>query len=151
MAHYKEGSFVQEVVDDLHFQQKLKSIVASNHSCYGCSKAVPEFITVEGDANPFDEKDTIRKIHDMKFHCEKMHPAESFRRACTAGDSSFINRRCNKCIHAGKPVMGSYFKGTGSNRIKVQQSLIPCKLIRSKTEFCYPYFWCDHFKLKKDD
>lgn len=151
MSHYKEGSFIQEVVDDLRFQQKMKAITATNHNCYKCSKSNPELIVLEGDDIPFDEKDKIHKVRDIKIRCTALQSDEKFRRACTSGNSSFFNRRCSKCAHAGETITGSYTKGTGSNKVTVKQTLIHCKLSKSKTTFCYPYFWCDLFKLKKEE
>lgn len=146
---YNKGSFVEEVAGDLNFQKRMKDMSEMIHTCYRCSKSDPEFIILDDQEIPFDEKDKIQTLHDVKFHCELLNETGKARRHCSSGDSEFLNRRCSKCIHAGEEVIGSYTEGTDSDKIKVQQRLIHCKWFKDEKEFCYPYFWCDKFKLKK--
>lgn len=147
MSSKHEVSYVQEVVESMRIAERMAEYRAVNTTCISCSCAETIPITLTGDEIPFDQKDEIETLNDLKYRCNHKTSDSEICAHCHHGDKVMADVRCSKCAQADRVIEGTYYIKS-SNGALVRQNLYHCGCNRNDTgskEYNYPYYRCDHF------
>lgn len=152
MSHEHGFGIVDEIVEQMDREKRVKMYQRTHTSCHKCSIAERKVKILTGNEIPYTTPE-ITAVYDFEYICADIHDDKHINLACTQGNKVAEETHCINCKHCDKKILGSYtYQVRRQSPCTISQSLVHCKLKANKrkaTEYHMPYFSCEHF-AKKD-